>query len=97
MTIYDNIWMLLRLIYKLSIRIIETILLIILRQKQILEMKCLRLVYTQYFSSCDYLDDKNTIRPSYIYFTTIFPWNISWNAYINQKKYINHLLVIVNL
>lgn len=80
-TIYDNSWILFLFIYKLSILIIDTMLLIIRRQKHIFDTKCFLFVCIQYFSSCGYFDDKNTIRPSYIYFTTIFPWNINWNAY----------------
>lgn len=73
MTIYDNICILFLLIYKLSILIIDTILVIIFLQKHILFINYSRLVYNQYFNNNDYLDDKNTILPNYIYFTGIFP------------------------
>lgn len=81
MTISDNSWMLFLLIYKLSILMIETMLLMILRQKHIFDTKCFRLVCIQYFSNGAYFDDKKTILPSSISLTTILPWNISSNAY----------------
>lgn len=73
----------------------ETILLIILRQKHILEIKFFLFVWIQYFKSWDSLEDKNTILPSSISLTTILPWNIMSNALIKFINYFNDLLIIV--
>ena len=94
-TIYDKSCILFLLISRLSILMMETILLMILRQKQTFEMKFFLLVWIQYFKSWDSFEDKKTILPSSISLTIIFPWNIISNALIKLISYLNDFLIVV--
>lgn len=80
----------------MSILIIETILLIILRQKHIFEMKFFLFVWIQYFKSWGSLEDKKTILPSSISLTIILPWNIISKALIKLINYFDNFLVVMD-